>query len=1104
MDPNFSTGDLIDARRVPMSIPTYMPNLPIDLPMFFEKKPYQGAAGRVYPIPYIDTLSEQRQSEIYDAIELENKYLKVIMLPQVGGKVFRAFDKIGRYDFIYYNSVIKPAMIGLAGPWVSGGIEFNWPQHHRPTTFMPVDACINTCENGEQTVWMGEVEPMNRMKGMVGITLCPGRSYLKAKVRLYNRTPFRQPFMWWANLAVPVNENYRVNFPPDVEYVNDHDRRAVIGWPVAKGIYEIARPYDYGEGTNLSDFNAIKVSSSYFVSEGQSEKDFVSGYDHGKQMGIVTYADHSIAPGKKMFHWGDSDFGRTWCSNLTDEDGPYVELMTGVYSDNQPDFTWIMPYETKTFEQYWYPIRDIGDVKNATLDAAVNMEQKGCELFIGIQPTGTFKNCHLRLFHNGNQVLDEMTDVDPSDSYLRYIPMEADWNIQNLRMEFVDEEDNLLIDYQPPMRGVKAPMKPREPAKRPCEIVNNEELILNGLHLEQYKHMTLDPRDYYHEGIRRDPGDIRSNTAMGRLALTNGCFEKAIEYFDQAIERLQCRNYHPDDVEAYYLKGLALRYLGWHDDARRMFEKAIWSYPYRAGGYYELAQLYAKRGQINEALNYVEMSLATGRDNLKALNLKAALLRTVGRTEDAYTLATETRKLDPLDFWAYIESVFAASQMGKSEAVAALSEEISLTFCDKPEDRLDVACEYLHSGLYADAAAVLQEAEDTYPLVKYYLAYISSQTGGEEVGIYLSEAESQTDICFPSRLEDIKVLKFAIEAHEQSSRASYYLGCIYYDRFRYDEAITCWERTIALDSGFANAYRNLGIAFFDKRSDSRSARVCMERALALKPDDARLLYELQQLLKNSDVSVDERLALYEKKHTLMLKRDDCYLDCVMLHCLNGSYKKAIDMAMQRTFHIYEGGEGKITGLHAWMHVLYGYDLQQDEPELAEYIYRKGLIIPQSYGEAKSTFAQEAHVYFFLARLLERMGRPQEAAVAYEEASQYKAIVSELSMFRALALQQMGRFTHAQRVLQEMLDVAQDRLSNSDRYPYFGVGSPMPLPFEYNIEKTNQVDGYVLRAFALLGLGRLREAKQAIAQVCALNSNEFRVYTFKWTVDALAQ
>ena len=243
--------------RQKLTIPTYEPQEPHELPMFFENRPYQGADGKVYPLPYSDGISDEIKNVDYDAYILENEYIKTVILPEIGGKILRGLDKTNNYDFMYYNEVVKPALVGLAGPWISGGIEFNWPQHHRPTTFMPLESAVEENTDEGKTVWIGEIDPLCRMKGMAGITLDKGRSYIKAMVRLYNRTDLPQVFMWWANLAVPVCSDYRTIFPPDVEWVNDHDRRAVLGWPIAKGVYDTARPFDFKDGTDISKYDAI-------------------------------------------------------------------------------------------------------------------------------------------------------------------------------------------------------------------------------------------------------------------------------------------------------------------------------------------------------------------------------------------------------------------------------------------------------------------------------------------------------------------------------------------------------------------------------------------------------------------------------------------------------------------------------------------------------------------------------------------------------------------------------------------------------------------------------------------------------------------------------
>ncbi len=218
-------------------IPTYETGKSEKNPMFLEKRVYQGSSGVVYPHPVIESISNEKINKEYEAVFIENDYLKIMILPELGGRIQRAYDKIKNRDFIYYNQVIKPALVGLAGPWISGGIEFNWPQHHRPSTFSPVDFTIEVFEDGSKTVWVSETELMFRTKGMAGFTLYPDKAYLEIKGRLFNGTPFPQTFLWWANPAVKVNDYYQSVFPPDVYAVFDHGKRDVSDFPSATGTY---------------------------------------------------------------------------------------------------------------------------------------------------------------------------------------------------------------------------------------------------------------------------------------------------------------------------------------------------------------------------------------------------------------------------------------------------------------------------------------------------------------------------------------------------------------------------------------------------------------------------------------------------------------------------------------------------------------------------------------------------------------------------------------------------------------------------------------------------------------------------------------------------
>lgn len=1079
----------VTVKKETVQIPTYVPNPPIDLPMFFEKKPYQGATGRLYPLPYADGIRDEKTDRPYQLYTIENEYVRTEVLPEIGGKIRRGYDKLGQYDFIYCNEVIKPALVGLAGPWVSGGIEFNWPQHHRPTTYLPLDAAVTEGEHGEKTVWVGETEPFHHMKGMAGITICPGRSFILAKIRLFNRTPLPQIFLWWANLAAPANEHYRTVFPPDVEWVNDHDRRAVLSWPMAKGVYQTARPFDYGNGTDISRYASVQVPSSFLVSQGQSEMDFVSGYDDQLDMGFVTVADHHIAPGKKLWHWGKGDFGDMWCSNLTDRNGPYIELMTGVYSDNQPDFTWIEPYGTRAFEQYWYPIRGIGSVKNATIDAAMNFEHRDDTYFIGINVTGTFRHCTVRVSAcDGRVLLEEKADLTPEIVWKRTIP-EIEIDDSSLTAALYDENGHVLVSYTPVVCGQKQPISVRKPVKRPSEYETIEELYINALHLEQYKQHNYDARDYYREALRRDPANIRCNTAMARIALRNGEFDACIQYADKALERLLSRNQHPADTEALYLKGIALTYNAAYKEAYEVLHRAAWNQPYRAAAYYELALLDCRMQSWSSAFEKLQVVLSLNTNNHDARCLQAIILQKLGREAEASNEAQIVLQHDPLNMWAY--TILHTSTLA--------SDSSSQTYFVQGADRcLNIVGNYLRGGLYENALQLIDAVEND-PMLSYYRAFCLTALGRTEEAIAArSQAETQSNaLCFPNRLDDIAVLQQAIELAPTDANACYYLGCLYYDRFRYEEAAALWEMCIVRNPNHGKAFRNLALVYFDKRRDYAGAKMCMETALSLIPNEPRLLFEYEQLLNQMDTPPAKRLAVYEQHAELLTRRDDCWLDRITLLCMLDRTEEAIELTSNRRFHIYEGGEGMLTRQHAWMHVLHGNALYSNgKITEAEAVYRRGTVIPKSYGEAKTFFNQEAHLYYFLGELFSKQDRMNEAEQAYKTAAVYKAAISEISLFRALALRKLHRFTEAHNVLTEMLDTANHTLQNDDLYVYYGVGSPSPMPFDTDIVRRNRSNGFILKAYALLGLGHYTEAEQVLAQAKAVAPYDFRIYVFQ--------
>ncbi|HVD33341.1 MAG TPA: DUF5107 domain-containing protein, partial [Gemmatimonadales bacterium] len=218
----------------PVVLPTHLPEEPSRYPAYLDRRVYQGSSGRVFPLPFHDRISETSKAHRWIGLHLENAYLRLLVLPELGGRIQLALDKRTGYPLFFANPVIKPALVGLAGPWLAGGVEFNWPQHHRPATFLPTAWDIDAADG---TVWCSDYDPFDRMKGMHGIRLRPDSTVIELKVRLFNRSDEPQTFLWWANVAAEVHSDYQSFFPSDVTTVADHAKRAVSTFPAACGAY---------------------------------------------------------------------------------------------------------------------------------------------------------------------------------------------------------------------------------------------------------------------------------------------------------------------------------------------------------------------------------------------------------------------------------------------------------------------------------------------------------------------------------------------------------------------------------------------------------------------------------------------------------------------------------------------------------------------------------------------------------------------------------------------------------------------------------------------------------------------------------------------------
>ncbi|MGC9520371.1 MAG: DUF5107 domain-containing protein [Anaerolineae bacterium] len=1091
----------VKAWEETITLPTYVLPEPDVNPMFLEKRVNQGTSGRVYPYPFLDKLSNESEPQDYEAVYLENAYIRLMMLPEIGGRIHEGLDKTTGYHFIYRQHVVKPALIGLFGAWMSGGVEFNWPQHHRPSTFMPTQHLIEERDDGSVTVWLSEHDPLQRMKGMVGICLYPDKAFFEMKVQLYNRTPEVQTFLWWINVGVHVHEDYQVVFPPDVTVVTDHSKRSMSHYPIARETYYGVDYGNGGMGTDISWYKNIPVPTSYFVWD--TSYDYFGGYDHRADAGIVHVANRHIAPGKKMFTWGAGEFGKGWEANLTDEDGPYIELMAGVYTDNQPDFSWLQPYETKTFSQFLYPVQRIGPAKNANRRAAVNLEiEEDSVAKVGVAATEVLNAATVTLTAKGRVLLEETVDLSPGNPFLTEVTLPAGTAETDLLLRVQDASGNEVIRYAP--QEIEQPPLPEAmtPPPPPETFDTIEELYLTGLHLEQYRHPTIAPEPYWEAALEKDPTDVRCNNALGLVHFRRGEFDVAAQHFQTAVDKLTRRNPNPRDGEPLYNLGMTLKAAGDLDAAYGALYKAIWSYAWQAPGYYALAQLDLHCRDFPRALDHLDRALTTNTMNLKTRNLKTAVLRHLGRLDEAAALVCKTVERDPLDMWSRNEAVLISRAQGDTTAAESQLRELTdlMHTGDNLTDTpayLDMAFDYANAALWDEAADVLGRRVDpedgtAYPMVFYALGYLAHQRGNEDEARahYARGSTMPTDYCFPARLEEMLVLEHAQSVNPDDGKVAYYLGNLYYDKKRYDAAISNWEHAIELEPDFAIPWRNLGIAYYNVRDNAEKALACYRKAFELAPDDGRVLSELDQLRRRTGVSPEERLELLEAHMDLVRERDDLSVELATLYNQTGQPQKALDYVLSRHFHPWEGGTGRVSQQYVQAHLLLGQEALKDgDAQLAlEHFETAQDTYPENLGERKHLLWPDAHVHYWTGVARQALGDEVGARNSFELVLQARGgTTSEVGYHQALALRAMGREDEAVARLQEMLESAKRQLAEQAQQG-FATSVPELVFAEADLETRRRTRLTYLIGLAYVGLGDREKAREAFEAALDLHPN----------------
>lgn len=1047
------------------TISTYKPGKNEISPIFYTGRSVQGAQGHVYPYPSQTNLGSTLSEETYEMVYLENEYVRIKVLPAFGGRLFSAIDKTNGHEMFHTNSVIKPDLIGTLGAWVSGGIEWCFPHHHRTTTMLPSDYRLVKNEDGSATVWIGETEKTIRARGVVGMTLHPGKSYIEVDYRLNNTSTKTKAFLFWANVAITANEDFRTFWPPSQETGVFHNNNSFIQWPLSNKTDSYGRT-SYEKDTDLTWWKNHPNPVSFFMWD--IEEGFIGGYDYGVNAGTVHVGDPHKNSASKLWQFGPGLQGQNARRKLTDDGKAYVELMTGTFSNNQPDYSWMLPHSVKNAKNYWYPIRDLEIVKNSTIDASVTLQMRNSKtIFYGFNTTQNYTDAKYVLT-NGSHILSEgKINIGPSKPFTSIYKGKNTIDEFSLSIKLLDSNDNELVSYKP-----YKPQRPELPESqervKPVEEINSvEDLYLTGRFVEQFNRPGKNPDSYYLKALEISPNDYRTNIALGIRRTNQTRYEDALTYFQNASDKLKIKYHQPKEGELYYYKGLAYRGLGNTELAYKNFARATWYYQWYASGNYQLAQLESLNGNYEKALDYIKEAYSTNTRDGRITVLYSALLRKKGQNKKAKGLINDLLNYDPLNFTAQYEKALLNGNASLNDWHKNMQ--------DVDNNYLEIATHYMNAGLFEDGIKLLSSLQHPKnPLIYYYLSYFHTQSGDDNKALATlnSSKDLPLDYCFPYREETEYTLKNAIRLDSQNATSYYLLGNLLYDN-RKEEATNAWKKAGELNTDIPMVWRNLAFGAYHHEKNMQQAIDYISKAISLDNSIPLWFAELSKYYDESDADYKTCLAILENNMDIVKQDVQAPKTLVELYNLDGSYDKALGFLSKHHFRTWEGGR-KTYWHYVDSNTLMALELS-DTNKYDEAIQHlnAAMIYPENLEVGKPADDEKnALIHYFKGEVYAKMKNNKKAKASYQSSvnSENGRDMYDLLYFQGEAYKKLGDIQKANDIFKSLIDKSR---------AYREKGADNTLVAVEEAEATNKKVismSYYLEALGNKGLGNKAEAE----------------------------
>jgi len=990
-----------------LTLPTYRLQGENRNPVFHS----QYGVAHIYPYTLQDEIASTPTETRYSTLELENRYLRLTVLPELGGRVYSLYDKIADREVFYKNPVIRFSPLAIRGAFFSGGVEFSFPVAHAPTTASPVNWAVTEQADGSASIHIGGIEHMSGLRWIVTLSLFPDRCAIAQDVRLSNPTPLPGRYHYWTNASLPSDDQTEFIYP--LRRVRSYEFAGTASWPIARLDLIAGQPGLPGmEGVPMWPAGRMHTPVSFRREKDMLAQvsifgrdvaaDFFGAWQHSHNVGYAHFADSTDVAGMKLWSWGRSAVGIVNQTALTDDGSLYAETQCGAM-ETQLDFEFLPPGATRAWREWWLPLRGLGGLSCATSEAGARLAvtpsgDDRLDLLVGLCPVRLMQDLHLTVGLPGKTLIDERISCAPDKPWSKSTQIDARWLAdQPLRLRITDSAGGIVMEFVHDRQA--GPIELSGVVQEPAST-SPESYFLQGLENEK-----LDNRPQALEAYRRalsiDDTHAPANLRLGLMMLRAADFDSARNHLERAVLA--------GEAEAEYYLGMLCRYLGDPRTAADHYERVPLNNPLWSAAQRGLAAVALLEGRWQDAATLLRSAVAEGGQAAQATLLLSIALRHAGEPAAAGEALETVLAADPLCLPALREASMLDPATGNSRR-----QQLVRLLADDRQYHLDLACYYLDLGCYQDALLILTETAAiwNHPMCAYVASYVAATVGDPELSRRWSEAANEADpeLVFPSRLWEIVALLHHLQLPSPHAKAKFYLGNFFYAHHRYDDAAHLWEEARDQFGDSDVLLRNLGLHAWNVKHDPTQAIGLVQQALRLNPSNQDLYLILDNIYREQDLA-DERRKILSAMKRLDPPREDVRKRMLSMMADLGMHEEVlrilateqfVPLEMDQSFHhVYV----RSLSLRAEAH------LQAERLEEAAQDYRQALEYPKNHGVGRPTTSNDAEILYRLGCVYEQLGRFQEAISVWRHAGQeHHAFGEALHPYVQLALDKLGRYS----------------------------------------------------------------------------------------------